>query len=31
VGLYFIKHHDRKPHRPSMLLAFAFLSVFFFS
>src|ERR1700737_4848847 len=29
VGLYFIKHHNREAHRTSMLLAFAFSSVFF--
>src|ERR1700721_2376535 len=28
VGLYFIKHHNRDAHRTSMLLAFAFSSVF---
>ena len=28
VGLYFIKHHNREVHRTSMLLAFAFSSVF---
>lgn len=28
VGLYFIKHHNREAHRTSMLLAFAFSSVF---
>src|SRR6202043_3613861 len=28
VGLYFIKHHDREAHPTSMLLAFAFSSVF---
>src|SRR5713226_5689332 len=28
VGLYFIKHHNREAHRRSMLLAFAFSSVF---
>jgi len=31
VGLYFIKHHDRESHRASMLLAFAFSSVFLIS
>jgi len=31
VGLYFIKHHKRKAHRTSMLLAFAFSSVFLIS
>jgi|SRR6202166_263160 putative membrane protein len=28
AGLYFIKHHNREAHRTSMLLAFAFSSVF---
>jgi putative membrane protein len=28
VGLYFIKHHNQEAHRTSMLLAFAFSSVF---
>jgi len=28
VGLYFIKHHNIPAHRTSMLLAFAFYSVF---
>jgi putative membrane protein len=31
VGLYFIKHHNRGAHRASMLLAFAFSSVFLIS
>ena len=31
VGLYFIKHHNRDAHRTSMLLAFAFSSVFLIS
>jgi len=31
VGLYFIKHHNREAHRISMLLAFAFSSVFLIS
>src|SRR5260370_21678708 len=31
VGLYFIKHHNRNAHRTSMLLAFAFSSVFLIS
>jgi putative membrane protein len=31
VGLYFIKHHNREAHRASMLLAFAFSSVFLIS
>jgi putative membrane protein len=31
VGLYFIKHHSWKAHRTSMLLAFAFSSVFLIS
>src|SRR5260370_30644515 len=31
VGLYFIKHHNREAHRRSMLLAFAFSSVFLIS
>jgi putative membrane protein len=31
VGLYFIKHHNREAHRTSMLLAFAFSSVFLMS
>jgi putative membrane protein len=31
VGLYFIKHHNREVHRASMLLAFAFSSVFLIS
>ena len=31
VGLYFIKHHNRGAHRTSMLLAFAFSSVFLIS
>src|SRR5579863_3066807 len=31
VGLYFIKHHNREAHRTSMLLAFAFSSVFLVS
>jgi putative membrane protein len=31
VGLYFIKHHNREAHRTSMLLAFAFFSVFLIS
>jgi putative membrane protein len=31
VGLYFIKHHNRKTHRISMLLAFAFSCVFLIS
>jgi putative membrane protein len=31
VGLYFIKHQNRKAHRTSMLLAFAFSSVFLVS
>src|SRR6202163_2842334 len=31
VGLYFIKHHHREAHRASMLLAFAFSSVFLVS
>jgi putative membrane protein len=31
VGLYFIKHHKRDAHRTSMLLAFAFSSVFLVS
>src|SRR5580693_4980030 len=31
VGLYFIKRHDREAHRTSMLLAFAFSSVFLIS
>jgi len=31
VGLYFIKHHNREAHRTSMLLAFAFSSVFLIS
>ena len=31
VGLYFIKHHNREAHRASMLLAFAFSSVFLVS
>jgi putative membrane protein len=31
VGLYFIKHHSREAHRTSMLLAFAFSSVFLIS
>src|SRR3979490_3129744 len=31
VGLYFIKHHNRQAHRTSMLLAFAFSSVFLIS
>ena len=31
VGLYFIKHHKREPHRTSMLLALAFSSVFLVS
>jgi putative membrane protein len=29
--LYFIKHHNREAHRTSMLLAFAFSSVFLIS
>jgi uncharacterized membrane protein YozB (DUF420 family) len=28
MGLYFMKHHNREAHRTSMLLAFAFSSVF---
>jgi putative membrane protein len=31
VGLYFIKHHNWKAHRTSMLLAFAFSSAFLIS
>src|SRR5882724_1790979 len=31
VGLYFIKNHNREAHRTSMLLAFAFSSVFLIS
>src|ERR1700680_4513584 len=31
VGLYFIKHDNREAHRTSMLLAFAFSSVFLIS
>src|SRR5258707_6837826 len=31
VGLYFIKHRNRKAHRTSMLLAFAFSCVFLIS
>src|SRR5258706_934717 len=31
VGLYFIKHHNRQAHRRTMLLAFAFSSVFLVS
>src|SRR4030088_1131897 len=31
VGLYFIKHRNREAHRTSMLLAFAFSSVFLVS
>jgi putative membrane protein len=31
VGLYFIKHHNKEAHRRSMLLAFAFSSVFLIS
>jgi putative membrane protein len=31
VGLYFIKHHNREAHRASMLLAFAFSSLFLVS
>ena len=31
VGLYFIKHRDREAHRTSMLLAFAFSSIFLVS
>jgi len=31
VGLYFIKHHNRQAHRRTMLLAFAFSSVFLIS
>src|ERR1700756_2450246 len=31
VGLYFIKHHHKDAHRTSMLLAFAFSSVFLVS
>ena len=31
VGLYFIKRHNREAHRTSMLLAFAFSSVFLVS
>ena len=31
VGLYFIKHHKTEAHRTSMLLAFAFSSVFLVS
>ena len=31
VGLYFIKHHNWKAHRASMLLAFAFSSAFLIS
>ena len=31
VGLYFIKHHHKEAHRASMLLAFAFSSVFLIS
>jgi putative membrane protein len=31
VGLYFIKHHNREAHRASLLLAFAFSSVFLIS
>jgi putative membrane protein len=31
VGLYFIKYHNREAHRTSMLLAFAFSSVFLIS
>src|ERR1700678_1720174 len=31
VGLYFIKHHNRQSHRTSMLLAFAFSSIFLIS
>ena len=31
VGLYFIKHHNREAHRTSMLLAFAFSSLFLIS
>jgi putative membrane protein len=31
VGLYFIKHHNREAHRTSMLMAFAFSSVFLIS
>src|ERR1700686_4780351 len=31
AGLYFIKHHNRDAHRTSMLLAFAFSSVFLIS
>jgi putative membrane protein len=31
VGFYFIKHHNREAHRTSMLLAFAFSSVFLIS
>jgi putative membrane protein len=30
-GLYFIKHHNKEAHRTSMLLAFAFSSVFLIS
>src|SRR5258707_6511003 len=31
VGFYFIKHHNREAHRTSMLVAFAFSSVFLIS
>ena len=31
VGFYFIKHHKREAHRTSMLVAFAFSSVFLIS
>jgi len=31
VGLYFIKHHRKAAHRTSMLLAFAFSSLFLIS
>src|SRR3979490_793315 len=31
VGLYFIKHPNPEPHRTSMLLAFAFSSIFLIS
>jgi len=31
VGLYFIKHHNKEAHRRSMLLAFAFSSLFLVS
>ena len=31
MGLYFIKHHHKHAHRTSMLLAFAFSSVFLVS